>query len=1128
MFNPSDDMINWQSLIDIKNYDDSYEGEDKRPFCNWTAEQIILFNKKLNQLESSDKYKDQDKEKIIDSIKDIIDFGLPYQYNFFENYEKTDYYYKEGLKKLISKIEKDEKSLEKIIEELKADNQNEKNKINNCLTEEPQYTKIKNYVSKVSKSCDDFINKYKNMDKDKAKEEIKAEIKQWTIKCKEYYKNNPKSNDIEEIEEKGKDEKKIKIPQKAINNREAQNYKMSKHDFANRLMIFQQNIQKPKKEKTSDTQTKKPEKKNELGKDKNAEKENQFKLSEILTFINLGFYCIFDYTLRPTQLISLYILITKKKNLGRIIQVLTGEGKTCIIIGLAIYHVLKNHKVDIVTSNEVLAKRDSEDTKHKQLYDLFNIKIGHCITNEEDTNEEKECYINNVDVIYGDTHNFQADFLKENYYSKNIKKGRREDIIIVDEVDSMLVDEYAKSTLLAGKKPYMESLAPILYYIYYYLQNILGENKDNKKVFTKPEYEKLQELLIKIGEKIINGCEEKDNEGKKEKVPGIPLQPYLKEYALHELKTWAKNAIIAYTLEKDVEYKVDEKGKIVPVDNKNTGVIQENSSLSSGLHQFLEIKEKCMITPINIVTNFQSNYGFFNLYKNKECNNIYGLTGTLGSIASKDLLKKIYDLDFAYIPSFYKRKLVTLCPRLETSDNWLNTVMKTSAKAARNNRVVLVICKSMKLVDELEIKFKNFDPNLSLLKLKENAQANNREIYNNLPPGFIILATNIAGRGMDINLHENVVKNYGLHVCLTFIPKNERVQEQNFGRAGRKGEPGTCQIVCDFYQEITEISYFHFNKKEKENLEKIFKYDCNLKAKFPSFILKNEDLEENKNSNNNKEAIKEIKERIKDLKDLSKRSKDLPINYKTLIIQRDKNEEKELTKVNKEIGKIKIKDKLFEHYLDFIKKKKLLENNFLFRDIEEQWGIWLNRIVSQEEIKKDEEYINEFKKWIKKYDNDDEIHYENDAYLCYEIQNIFQKNNFIHDNSESIIRELATNFKNFFGKNKEDKLKVEKVKERLQDVAENNKNHTNFIFFYYLGMSQILLDDKQHGLNSLQKAQELIIEEYKYLENFIVNSNAYKLYSEYIYNMLVLLYNIEHKLIDPVIEYIKNNKNIKL
>ena len=108
----------------------------------------------------------------------------------------------------------------------------------------------------------------------------------------------------------------------------------------------------------------------------------------------------------------------------------------------------------------------------------------------------------------------------------------------------MLVDEYAKSTLLAGKKPYMESLNPILYFLYYYLKKLVGTKK---QINTKEEHNKLSEILIDLGTKIINGYKENDKE-----ILPIPLPPYLKEYALMELKTWANNAIIAFnSVEKD-------------------------------------------------------------------------------------------------------------------------------------------------------------------------------------------------------------------------------------------------------------------------------------------------------------------------------------------------------------------------------------------------------------------------------------------------------------------------------------------------------------------------------------------------------------------------------------------------
>jgi hypothetical protein len=214
MFNPIDDMINWQSLIDIKNYDNSYEGDDKRPFCNWTSEEIAKFHKKLNMIDKSD-----DKKKIIEAIKDIIDFGLPYQEDFFSNYEKYNYYYKIGLEKLIPNTDKNQKSLDEIIIKLKQENEKEKNKFNNCLNEKNQYKKIKKFISKVEDLCNSDIYKNKN----------ELDISTWAKSCKEYYKNNPNVDDIEEESEE-------EIEYETVNNIN-QNIFMEKDDDDNKSNI---------------------------------------------------------------------------------------------------------------------------------------------------------------------------------------------------------------------------------------------------------------------------------------------------------------------------------------------------------------------------------------------------------------------------------------------------------------------------------------------------------------------------------------------------------------------------------------------------------------------------------------------------------------------------------------------------------------------------------------------------------------------------------------------------------------------------------------------------------------------------------------------------------------------------
>ena len=212
------------------------------------------------------------------------------------------------------------------------------------------------------------------------------------------------------------------------------------------------------------------------------------------------------------------------------------------------------------------------------------------------------------------------------------------------------------------------------------------------------------------------------------------------------------------------------------------------------MQQFLQLKHNCTLTSVSTITSYLSNVGFFNLYKNEKENNIIGLTGTLGSETAQSMLNKIYGLDFAFIPPASERMLIQLLPRLEKNDiDWLNTVTKTCLREAKFGREVLIICKSIKIVEKIHSELINLYDKNKIITLKDDLDIEKN--LENLPGGTIIIATNLAGRGTDISISDEVLKKGGLHVCLTFLPINIRVQEQAFGRAGRKGQPGTWQLV---------------------------------------------------------------------------------------------------------------------------------------------------------------------------------------------------------------------------------------------------------------------------------------------------------------------------------------------
>ena len=200
----------------------------------------------------------------------------------------------------------------------------------------------------------------------------------------------------------------------------------------------------------------------------------------------------------------------------------------------------------------------------------------------------------------------------------------------------MFIDEYGKSTLLASNKPFMSRLNffLILMWLRFPKNNSVEDCKNNKKTIE----EKTEEFINNI------------IKGNNESLSPPKLPDYLNIYVKQEAKRLADSNLNAFIMEENVKYQVkpDKNGIFIvtPIDNENTGTILNNTNLSHGLHQFLELKSKCKMTTMNLISSFLSNYGFFKLYRDDKFNNIYGLTGTLGSENAKNLLDKIYNLDF--------------------------------------------------------------------------------------------------------------------------------------------------------------------------------------------------------------------------------------------------------------------------------------------------------------------------------------------------------------------------------------------------------------------------------------------------------------------------------------------------
>ena len=589
--------------------------------------------------------------------------------------------------------------------------------------------------------------------------------------------------------------------------------------------------------------------KNELNNIKN--------IGKIYSYLNQ----INKYNLYTIQLISLLILSQElpQEKKGIFCKINTGEGKSTIIQFFAAYKVLSGHKVDIISSTPDLATRDAKDEEKIQFYKKLNIEVG-------DVKEKSY----KADIIFGDSTNFCADILLDEYEFCNQRKERIFDVVIIDEVDNMCIDNLASKTQLTKKFPGYQSL-----YTFYYTiilcfifiaekmklvkepieiekkrkiikKAILGKLKDNPIILGnefKDEFEVIEEVdkyLLQLknsrnknknndniselstSESSLNETNENNldennsNNNNAEKrlekiltqdgkiyeingknIAGILYPNCLKEEIEKKIETWIDSIITAFIMNENIDYrimKLKKYLKIVPIDYANTGVSQTNMVWHDALHQALQIINDIEIFPENINTNFLYMITFFKKY-----NQLYGLTGTIGTETNQNTLKELYKVKIFFIPPNLKSQLKKRSELVFTDvAKWEKKIINEIQEVIEENRSVLLICKSIregsnfcKLINEKGIKIKKYF-----------IEENKNSITEILEPKNIIIATNLAGRGIDIKLSNELLNSGGLHVIVSFLPINQRVEDQNYGRAGRNGQKGSYSLIFEMDKKV--------------------------------------------------------------------------------------------------------------------------------------------------------------------------------------------------------------------------------------------------------------------------------------------------------------------------------------
>lgn len=465
---------------------------------------------------------------------------------------------------------------------------------------------------------------------------------------------------------------------------------------------------------------------------------------------------------------------------GRIAEMKTGEGKTLVAPLAIILNAMKNNGgVHLVTVNDYLAKRDAEWLS--PVYNFLGMSAGVIYPYMPEA-ERRAAYL--ADVTYGTNSEFGFDYLRDNMaMSVNEMVQRGHDFCIVDEVDSILIDEARTPLIISG--PSDDDAG--LYVKADSVARILKEGSD----FEKDEKEK----SIAMTETGIQKCEDYL------KMPGLFSD------AVHsDLAHRVVQALKAHRLYKrDIDYVVKE-GEVIIVD-EFTGRLMLGRRYSDGLHQAIEAKERVKIGRESQTLATITLQNYFRMYKK-----LAGMTGTAATEAEE--FKEIYGLQVVTIPT-NKPMIRTDNPDViyATEHEKFNAVVNEVEERHKNGQPVLIGTTSIENSERVSklLKARKIPHNVLNAKYHEKeaeivAQAGKENA--------VTVATNMAGRGTDIMLggnpftqeeHERVVKAGGLAIIGTERHESRRIDNQLRGRSGRQGDPGTSRFYLSLEDNLLRL-----------------------------------------------------------------------------------------------------------------------------------------------------------------------------------------------------------------------------------------------------------------------------------------------------------------------------------
>ncbi len=480
---------------------------------------------------------------------------------------------------------------------------------------------------------------------------------------------------------------------------------------------------------------------------------------------------------------------------GKIAEMKTGEGKTLVSTLPAYLNALLGNGVHIVTVNDYLAKRDSEWMG--KVFNFLGMSTG-CITNNLEDNERKKNYA--YDITYATNNELGFDYLRDNMkYELNEMVQRGHNYCIVDEVDSILIDESRTPLIISGKLEDKTTLYKISNNFIKYLQkNDFELDEKNKNVIlTDDGVDKIEKLALQ--QKILKNNNFYD-----------PANLDLVHHTNQALKA---NLIF----KKDIDYIVrDRKVQII---DEFTGRVLSGRRFSDGLHQAIEAKENVKIEEENQTLASITYQNYFRLYKK-----LAGMTGT--AMTESEEFYDIYKLNVVSIPTNRKMLRKDFNDQIfRTETEKYNAISKKIIECNKKGQPVLVGTTSIEKSEKISNFLNEKKINHNVLNAKHHEQEA-KIIAEAGKIGAITIATNMAGRGTDIKLggnkdffeegkinninefkkNELEVKNLGgLYIIGTERHESRRIDNQLRGRSGRQGDPGSTIFYISLQDELMRI-----------------------------------------------------------------------------------------------------------------------------------------------------------------------------------------------------------------------------------------------------------------------------------------------------------------------------------